>query len=102
MALSISYTYHPVPIIISTETDFDITTPEREELLLNPIRPPTGNGEVCLPEKRIRPQYFDPTVLPPDVVSLELEVGPSVLLLYGTLLNNLMHVKVREHRGNYV
>jgi hypothetical protein len=39
-------------------------------------------------------QKFDPTTLPADKVSLELEIGPSVLLVYGAWLRNFMHLKV--------
>jgi hypothetical protein len=39
-------------------------------------------------------QKFDPTTLPADKVSLELEIGPSILLVYGAWLRNFMHLKV--------
>jgi len=39
-------------------------------------------------------QKFDPTTLPPDKVTLELEIGPSVLLVYGAWLRSFMHLKV--------
>jgi hypothetical protein len=39
-------------------------------------------------------QKFDPMSLQPDKVTLELEIGPSVLLLFGALLRKLMHLKV--------
>jgi hypothetical protein len=39
-------------------------------------------------------QKFDPTTLPPDKVTLELEIGPSVLLVYGAWLRKFMHLKV--------
>lgn len=39
-------------------------------------------------------QKFDPTTLPADKVSLELEIGPSVLLVYGAWLRKFMHLKV--------
>lgn len=37
---------------------------------------------------------FDPNTLPADTVSVELEIGPSVLLLYGTALKNFLNFKV--------
>lgn len=40
------------------------------------------------------PEEFDPTLMEPDLISLELEVGPSILCLYGSLLRNFLHVKV--------
>ena len=36
---------------------------------------------------------FDPTTLEPDICKVDLEVGPSVAFLYGTLIRNFMHVK---------
>ena len=36
---------------------------------------------------------FDPTTLPPDVVTVELEIGSSVLLAYGSILRNFIHLK---------
>ena len=42
-----------------------------------------------------RGQKFDPTTLKADTVSVELEIGPSVILLYGTALKNFMNFKVR-------
>ena len=41
-----------------------------------------------------RPQFnFDPTSLAPDLCKVDLEVGPSVAFLYGTLIRNFMHIK---------
>ena len=37
---------------------------------------------------------FDPLSLPADKVHVDLEVGPSVLLLYGMLLKLLINLKV--------
>lgn len=39
-------------------------------------------------------QKFDPSILTPDKVNLELEIGPSVMFLYGTCLRHLVHLKV--------
>lgn len=39
-------------------------------------------------------QKLDPTSMPADTVLVELEIGPSVMLLYGSLLRNFMHLKV--------
>jgi hypothetical protein len=39
-------------------------------------------------------QKFDPMSLEPDKVTLELEIGPSVLLLFGAWLRKFMHLKV--------
>ncbi|GAB6024106.1 hypothetical protein CHUAL_008817 [Chamberlinius hualienensis] len=93
VALSINYSYHPIPPIDLSVSDENFTTPEKEEQLLNPIRPPTAEGDATLTLQKLRPHAFDPTVLPPDVVNVDLEVGSSVVYLYGCLLGNFMHVK---------
>jgi len=38
---------------------------------------------------------FDPLSLPADKVRVELEVGPSVLFLYGALLKLIINLKVQ-------
>ena len=43
----------------------------------------------------IGPEEFDPTQLDADQIQVELEVGPSVLMLYGTLLRCFLHIKVK-------
>ena len=42
----------------------------------------------------IGPEEFDPTQLEADQIMVELEVGPSVLMVYGTLLRCFLHIKV--------
>ena len=37
---------------------------------------------------------FDPACMEADLCHVELEVAPSVLVLYGSLLRNLLHLKV--------
>lgn len=77
---------------MNSDLDLDITTPEKEEILLSPIRP---NGFQSSRKKILSPkQEFDPMSLPPDIVHVELEIGPSVIKLYGALLRNLIHIKV--------
>lgn len=46
-------------------------------------------------------QKFDPTTLASDTVNVELEIGPSVLLLYGTALRNFMNFKVFKAFNKY-
>ncbi|CAG4981925.1 unnamed protein product [Parnassius apollo] len=90
VALSVRYNYHPIPPL-GPEPQADITTPEKEEILLSPMR---------IPRMRKQPQMnwaidgntFDRTSLPPDKVSVELEVGPSVLLAYGTIITSFMNL----------
>ncbi|XP_041971055.1 transmembrane protein KIAA1109 homolog isoform X2 [Aricia agestis] len=90
VALSVRYNYHPIPPL-GPEPQADITTPEKEEILLSPMR---------IPRMRKQPQMnwaiegnnFDRTSLPPDKVSVELEVGPSILLAYGTIITSFMNL----------
>lgn len=57
-----------------------------------------------VPQRPLRPKKsrvnttvedFDPTEMEPDLIQVELEVGPSVLCVYGSLLRNFLHLKVR-------
>jgi len=50
--------------------------------------------KVCLCVLQGGSQKFDPMSLEPDKVTLELEIGPSVVLLFGTWLRKFMHLKV--------
>ncbi|GBL75453.1 Uncharacterized protein KIAA1109 [Araneus ventricosus] len=92
VALSIRYIYHPSPPCCHSGLDLDITTPEKEEILLSPIRPNGSQNRKKRPYSQCL--EFDPTSMNPDTVHLELEIGPSVLKLYGSLLRNLMNLKV--------
>ncbi|KAJ8982558.1 hypothetical protein NQ317_005029 [Molorchus minor] len=89
-AINIVYTYHPCPPV-GPQPQADISTPVKEEILLSPIRfPHQRKSRKRSPEGTHK---FDPTSLPADVVSVELEIGPSVILLYGTALKNFMNFK---------
>ncbi|KAJ8956249.1 hypothetical protein NQ318_014981 [Aromia moschata] len=89
-AINIVYTYHPCPPL-GPQPQADISTPVKEEILLSPIRfPHQRKNRKRSPDGA---QKFDPTTLPADTVSVELEIGPSVILLYGTALKNFMNFK---------
>lgn len=88
-AINISYVYHPCPPLGPTP-QADISTPVKEENLLSPMRIPRQRKQHRSPQDCIR---FDPTTLKADVVTVELEIGPSVLLLYGTALRNFLNLK---------
>uniref|UniRef100_T1J6C2 Bridge-like lipid transfer protein family member 1 C-terminal domain-containing protein n=1 Tax=Strigamia maritima TaxID=126957 RepID=T1J6C2_STRMM len=93
VALSIGYTYHPVPPVKHLSHDLNFTTPEKEEILLLPIRPPVGEESGRRKDVKKVPENFDPTTLDADKINLELEIGPSVLFLYGSVLKSLVHIK---------
>ncbi|EZA51340.1 hypothetical protein X777_10025 [Ooceraea biroi] len=92
VALSINYTYHLCPPLGPTP-QANITTPEKEEILLSPMRIPKCRKSPGLRWARNGAQKFDPQSIAPDKVSVELEIGPSILILYGSLLKNFMHLK---------
>ncbi|XP_052121267.1 transmembrane protein KIAA1109 isoform X3 [Frankliniella occidentalis] len=92
VALSIHYTYHPAPPL-GPPPQANITTPEKEEILLSPMRIPHGRKTSQMQWQQDSSQKLDPTTMPADIVLVELEIGPSVMLLYGSLLRNFMHLK---------
>jgi len=110
VAISIVYMYHPMPPM-GPPPQANITTPEKEEILLSPIRIPHlrkqktiqqwptvslfyGNKRhisiLCFQEGG---QKFDPMSLEADKVTVEIEIGSSLLLLYGSVLRNFIHLK---------
>ncbi|XP_011494762.1 PREDICTED: uncharacterized protein KIAA1109 [Ceratosolen solmsi marchali] len=92
VALSINYTYHPCPPS-GPKPQANITTPEKEEILLSPMRIPRCRKSPGLQWTKEGAQKFDPLTLEPDKVSLELEIGPSVLFLNGSLIKHFIHLK---------
>ena len=93
VALSIQYIYHPMPPL-GPDPQADITTPEKEEILLSPMRIPKLKSPAMKWTQNTDAQQFDPTTLPPDKVSVDIEIGSSILLAYGTILRNFINLKV--------
>ncbi|XP_038111246.1 transmembrane protein KIAA1109 isoform X3 [Culex quinquefasciatus] len=92
VALSIKYIYHPMPPL-GPDPQADITTPEKEEILLSPMRIPKMRKSPAITWNDAGQPRFDPTSLPPDQVSVELEIGSSIMLAYGSILRNFIHLK---------
>lgn len=69
----------------------DITTPEKEEILLSPIRMPKLKSPAL--KWTNDTQQFDPNTLSPDRVSVEIEIGSSILFAYGSILRNFINLK---------
>ena len=67
------------------------TTPEAEEQLLIPLRVDANPERVTL--RPVVPD-FDPGELTADTIDIELEIGPSIVCVYGGLIMNLYHAKV--------
>nr|XP_018906485.1 PREDICTED: uncharacterized protein KIAA1109 isoform X3 [Bemisia tabaci] len=92
VALSINYTYHPMPPF-GPPPQADITTPEKEEILLSPMRMQRTRKSPAIHWTQDGNFKFDPCTLKPDRVSLELEIGPSVMLVYGSWIRCLVNLK---------
>ncbi|KNC30209.1 hypothetical protein FF38_06938 [Lucilia cuprina] len=92
VALSIQYVYHPVPPL-GPDPQADITTPEKEEILLSPMRIPQTRKSPNQNWQKPEQYKFDPATLPADHVTVELEIGSSVLMCYGNVLRNFINLK---------
>ena len=97
LVLGVEFHYHPAPLD-GPPPQADMTTPDKESSLLGPLRPgsqsrpasPDHPGPSSPDKQRFS---FDPTTLEPDLCKVDLEVGPSVAFMYGTLIRNFMHIK---------
>ncbi|XP_064107529.1 bridge-like lipid transfer protein family member 1 [Macrobrachium nipponense] len=93
LQLNIGYTYHPIPPLGPTP-QANVSTPEKEELLLSPIRAPHKKKSPMEIIKNITPEQFDPTSVSADVFTVELRIiRPSDLKLYGTVLHLFINLK---------
>ncbi|XP_017486046.1 PREDICTED: uncharacterized protein KIAA1109 [Rhagoletis zephyria] len=92
VALSIQYIYHPVPPL-GPDPQADITTPEKEEILLSPMRIPKIRKSPVSSWQKQDQDKFDPASLGADQVTVELEIGSSVLMCYGNVLRNFINLK---------
>lgn len=107
VAVSLVYTYHPIPPL-TKESPF--LTPEEidaEEAVLVPFKliplrplrsqlPQKKKGKGSPSTKLFSEDDGDVNLsnMEPDIISLEIEVGPSVAYLYGSLVRNFLHLKV--------
>lgn len=93
-ALSITYTYHPMPLLhvcsdpVAGLEDNINSGLELEEALLIPLRPIRHELLYSKP-----PDDFEVTSMESDLIGVELEVGPSVLCLFGSLLLSMWNIK---------
>lgn len=92
LSLNIQYTYHPLSPS-GPAPQANVPTPEREELLLTPVRFPAANALKVPKANKGTLVDFDATSLAPDLVNVELEMGPSELYLYGSLFRSFLHLK---------
>lgn len=91
VAISIQYIYHPIAPL-GPDPQADITTPEKEEILLSPIRMPKLKSP-ALKWSQTDSSQFDPNTLTADKVTVEIEIGSSILFAYGTILRNFINLK---------
>ncbi|XP_042203884.1 transmembrane protein KIAA1109 homolog isoform X4 [Homarus americanus] len=93
LQLNIGYTYHPVPPL-GPSPQANVSTPEKEELLLSPIRAPHRKKSPMEIIKNITPEQFEPTSMTPDCFSVDLRISqPSEIKLYGSVLRQFIHLK---------
>lgn len=91
VAISIVFVYHPMPPL-GPDPQADITTPEKEEILLSPIRIPKMKSP-ALKWTHADTNQLDPNTLTADKVTVEIEIGSSILFAYGTILRNFINLK---------
>jgi len=96
VSLSITYTYHPMPPLLKQDVHH-IILPSTEDL---PAMSDSQETAEFIPltsvhvEPPTDPSMFEAGTMEPDMIAVELEVAPSVLCLYGSLLRNFLHLKV--------
>ena len=72
-----------------------ISTPDAEERLLIPLRAGTSTSSARQSELLQQMQEdFDASVMEPDVIDIDLEVGPSIICVYGCLATSFYDLKV--------
>lgn len=95
VSLTITFKYHPMPPLLEID-DHHMIVPMED------IISPAENLDTPLEFIHLKymkkkygtvPENFDASSLEADLISVELEVAPSVLCLYGSLLRSLLHVK---------
>ncbi|CAG5114830.1 unnamed protein product, partial [Candidula unifasciata] len=100
--LTVTYTYYPAPPLLSHASadrlaHYGTCVPILEEEIpdVDFLQPscssashPGGTSYTSGKD-----HTFDPGLMEPDSIHVELEIAPSVVVLYGSLLRNLIHLK---------
>ena len=102
----ITYTYHPIPWSAHDLDDFP-GTPDGEETILvptklvaqRPLRPKSRSKDLRL---MMSPEDFDPTLMEPDLIAVDIIVGQSVCFAFGSLISNFLNLKVSCITSNYI
>ncbi|RXG59111.1 hypothetical protein Avbf_01112 [Armadillidium vulgare] len=91
--LTLGYTYHPMPPM-GPSPQANVSTPEKMEILLSPIRAPNKKKQTHESSKINTPENFDPMSLAADTFKVELLIiQPSDIKLYGSILRHFIHLK---------
>jgi len=98
VAITLNYMYHPMPLLEDNDSNPVESTSSHgpEEVVLNPPH--------LIPLRPLRPrkkqpsgvsiEEFDASKLEADVISVNVVIAPSVLCTYGSLVRNILHLKV--------
>jgi len=104
--VDIGYTYHPIPWS-GNDVDDLAGTPDGEETILVPVR--LVAQRPLRPKSRVKessgitgPNEFDPTLMEPDEISVDINVGASVCYVYGTLVSNFLNLKVCSYISCFI
>lgn len=92
-ALQIEFVYHPIPLPGPAPQPL-VTTPEEENMLLNPLRAPIEAQKPFVRRMSSNvPKDFDPFSMEADMCSVHLFIDQSTGYLFGTLIRSFMHLK---------
>lgn len=99
---NIDYTYHPIPPT-GDETGYAADESLYAELMpliperLVPYRPLRPKKRLSGVDSARRSWFedFNPGAMASDQITIELEVGPTVCFIYGSLIRNFLHFKVQ-------
>ena len=89
MVVSVTYTYHPVPL------DEDVPT-----VLVKKTSTGTGTSHTFLGPKSSYGGWMKssglpiPSELTPDALNVEVDIGPAVIMAYGTVVKCVLALKV--------
>lgn len=98
VAVNLNYMYHPMALLEAEDSNQGepTSTLSSEEKVLNmphliPLRP-------LRPRKKqpsgMSIDEFDASQMEADVIFVDVEIAPSVLCAYGSLIGNILHLKV--------
>nr|XP_027205737.1 transmembrane protein KIAA1109-like [Dermatophagoides pteronyssinus] len=90
VAISITYDFWPMPILANDSNAKQTTNNEISNSIDIETTIPARKGNIKFQDEI---QDFDVTILPSDVMTIELEIGPSNIALFGVLFRFLWNIK---------